>query len=449
MQGEQATEILSALGKGGSTAFFYNFRQWYLPDSPQIQLLVVALADDNEHGKIWLLVAEANEPVVAAAVNALAGVEISQAALTDLARACQVPLVDLSQPLKLEPVSIPKPWGQEIWYTGIEQRGLSLVSDGNYAVPLAWLIGILPGYLTGVGDQPPNLLKILDPLPDPVYGDLYFELHQEKREVYVVTHVDKEAWPDGIGGIRYGFSDEMRKRFDNDRAFRSAYRDAVKAYRGVRKQVDVLIDGMRKRDGIAPDEPVPALQAKQWHGEVPGELRETEALLREAMDSFTQLMPLQVGDVVKVPLLMPHALQHGVRTVEFQTPAYERKILSFAQKVLTQKSWDTNEAVELMILDPAEAQGLTVLEDGEAVKREQIVSFPDFAVQRITLEKDASWLLPKIESYALVIAVVGTLGFGVRKISSEQAVFVPAYCEDIEFRNLSVGPCVVLVSFPR
>src|SRR5690625_7657891 len=46
------------------------------------------------------------------------------------------------------------------------------------------------------------------PLPVEVVGDLYFELHEEKREVYVVTSIDPQAWPEGIGAIRYGRSEE-------------------------------------------------------------------------------------------------------------------------------------------------------------------------------------------------------------------------------------------------
>jgi hypothetical protein len=172
-----------------------------------------------------------------------------------------------------------------------------------------------------------TLLKILDPSSTPVLGDLYFELHEEKREVYVVTHIDREAWPDGVGYIRYGFAPERVGQFANEAEFRSAYLAAVQAYESVRRALDSL------PEGAEPDRELLAL----------------EPVLREGMNSFTGLRALRVGDVVEVPLLVPHALLHGVRTVEFQTPTYERKILSFAQKVLTQDHWDTTVGVESFI----------------------------------------------------------------------------------------------------
>ena len=42
----------------------------------------------------------------------------------------------LTRPFELETVSIQKPWGQEVWYSGIEQRGVSTVKS----VPLPWLL---------------------------------------------------------------------------------------------------------------------------------------------------------------------------------------------------------------------------------------------------------------------------------------------------------------------
>ena len=70
-----------------------------------------------------------------------------------------------------------------------------------------------------------------------------------------------------------------------------------------------------------------------------------EKNLRQEMNSFTSMHTLRVGDVISIPTYTPHALQHGVRAIEFQTPHYERQILSFAQKVLTQSDWDTESAI--------------------------------------------------------------------------------------------------------
>ncbi|MBV1931890.1 MAG: hypothetical protein KUG71_09250 [Porticoccaceae bacterium] len=471
--------VLADLGKGGFAVFRCNLTQWYLPGKPLLELLVVALADYSDHPADQGADQRALKLVVtqhsSAAEQALAGLDItggglSVDVLSSLAAAWEVPVIDLAGPLVLEPVAIPKPWGQEIWYTGMEQRGLSLVTDGRHSIPLAWLIAVFPAFLMGAISKEksglngemvePNLLKILDPLPEPVYGDLYFELHEEKREVYVVTHIDKQVWPEGVGAIRYGFSTVARGRYRSESAFRSAYLEAVSAYRELRKQIDADIDKMRTRDGLGLNEAVSAEQAKIWQRELPPELIAEEVSLRDEMDGFTELRSLSLGDVVKVPLLTPHALQHGVRTVEFQTPVYERKILSFAQKVLTQNNWDTAEAMELMPMEseqdlnpgqapePALNNPLVEFEDSAEVRCEQVVVFEDFQVQRITLQPGAEWLLPGNGAYSLVMTIQGVLSLSGQQVRHEQAVFVPVSCGDINLQNLAAGPCVALISQP-
>lgn len=462
--------VLGGLEKGACVVFRCDCEQWYLPDKPLLELLVMALADQQDRRVLKLVVTRFSSAAEQALSDLAIGEGASPAkALSTLASVWQVPVINLAEPLGLEPVAIAKPWGQEIWYTGMEQRGLSLVTDGRRSIPLAWLAAIFPTYLMGATSahgpdsggavRTPNLLKILDPLPEPVYGDLYFELHEKKREVYVVSHIDKQAWPEGVGAIRYGFSSTARGRYNSESEFRSAYLKAVSAYRLIRKQLDDCIDEMRSRDNIDLNEAVSVEQAKIWAGELPEELSAQEALLRAEMDSFTELRPLRLGDVVKVPLLTPHALQHGVRTVEFQTPVYERKILSFAQKVLTQKDWDTAEAMELMppeaeqpVKAEAPAQAvvgeLADIDGGTAVRHEQIVVFEDFHVQRITLNSKAVWTLPVGAAYSLVMTLQGVLDINGREVRPEQAVFVPSSCQSVKLRSLAAEPCVVLISQP-
>src|SRR5690606_22232694 len=105
----------------------------------------------------------------------------------------------LDSPVALEPVVIPKPWGREVWYTGYEARGESRVVGAGGTMGLAGYLALAPEMLTG--NRPVVLLKVLDPSPVPVLGELYLEVHEHKREVYVVTHVDAGAWPDGTGYI--------------------------------------------------------------------------------------------------------------------------------------------------------------------------------------------------------------------------------------------------------
>ena len=48
------------------------------------------------------------------------------------------------------------------------------------------------------------LLKTFIQVAVKIIGDLYYELHEKKWEVYVVTEIDKTAWPSGTGIIKAG-----------------------------------------------------------------------------------------------------------------------------------------------------------------------------------------------------------------------------------------------------
>lgn len=356
----------------------------------------------------------------------------------------------LDQPWRLQVVRIPKPWGQEIWYTGVEERGVCRVEgeDGG-SVPLPWLLETLPALATG-GARELVLLKILDPRPEPVWGDLYFELHEEKREVYVVTRVDPQAWPDGVGAIRFGFEPSVVASYEDEAAFRLAYRRAVAAYEEVRREIDGLLDGCRGRAGVGLNEAVAPEQMQRWLAGLPEELLERERQLREAMDAFTCSLPLRIGDVVKVPCLTPHSLQHGVRTVEFQTPVYERKILSFAQKVLTQGHWDTGDAVALMQVRTPVAEAFATVSEADGVLAERIVDFDDFEVQRWRIAAGGRHEMPLSGRYALIMAVEGMarLGSPGLTLAPEQACLVPATLASLAVQNAGPQALTLLVAVP-
>ena len=190
-------------------ALRFDFAQYYLPTAPSITLLAILLKDK---GGLRLLLTDKSSQLEAALATMIEPLTADNLRL--LASHLAAPYLNLDQALLLSPIAITKPWGQEIWYTGIAARGQS-------NVPIPWLLVLLPKRLLGAEQTSLNLLKILDPLPEPVYGDLYFELHEEKREVYVVTHVDPQSWPDGEGSIRFGFEASVRDEFDSPDEFRS------------------------------------------------------------------------------------------------------------------------------------------------------------------------------------------------------------------------------------
>ena len=222
----------------------------------------------------------------------------------------------------LEPALVPKPWGREDWYSGVEARGESRVRAGDASVPLS-------EYLTAQGRTAPIvLLKVLRPTS----GDLYMEVHETKHEVYVVDAVDASRWPTS-GAMLLGANPSARAELGDD-AFRNALRRraaAAEAGRGSTEDVAAL---------LAPTE-------------------------------------LRVGDVVVIPPGTPHSLLCGVTVVEFQTPVFERRILAATGPVTTQTGWDVAAAVAAMNLDavPAVVRG-----GGSKV----VAETADFAVVRLT-----------------------------------------------------------------
>lgn len=436
--------VLDVLGKHGAGAaiFKYPFSADHLPLRPTQQLVGAFVIVNAEN--VFGLVSDN----VRCAQQWCADHRLSITTLAEFATALGAPFFNLTEPVALEPVGIDKPWGQEIWYTGIEARGQSRVSDGIHSIPLPWLLSLAPQRLLANSGSQINLLKILDPLPDAAYGDLYFELHEKKQEVYVVAAVDRAAWPDGIGAIRFGFNPELRAQYKTDEDFKSAYRAAVLAYEQVRRALDQLIDGKRVAAGRALGEPVPVRTLRQWEQSLPTEMVAREKSLGANMNRFTALRPLRVGDVVKVPRLTPHALQHGVRTVEFQTPVYERKILSFGQKVLTQDHWDTAAAIDIMTLDPPVDDDFEELGSGDGWRLDRIVAFADFQVRRLSLGAARHWQLPCTGNYGLVMVVVGHVRCGGHAMGAESAVLAPAGRRPLSILNDGLTTAVVLIAEP-
>ena len=316
----------------------------------------------------------------------------------------------VDQPVQLSPVHVAKPWGQEIWYSGIEARGESEVITPNGRLKLSVYLDIDRG--ATCNHQELVLLKVLDPNPSPVLGDLYFEVHEEKREVYVVTAIDRGAWPDGRGQIRFGMNQTLRESFGNDDAFRAAYLAAVEDYEQVRRAIDNGGQGLTAE----------------------------ELAKRTAMDAFTALTALEIGDVIAVPKWVPHSLQHGVRVIEFQTPTYERHIISFAQRVLTQDHWDSQHAVKHMSVEPVAAIEFETVASGI----ERIVSFEDFGVWRVTVEPGMRLAMPGGVPYAICTPLDGAIRVGVLPLTPEQACLVPtAALETTHITAAATARCLI------
>ena len=375
--------------RGFCIHFEYEHNQSYLSAGGSISLHVIAFNNGGEHQA--LVTAASIGPLIKKHQHADDAFELLAAELS------QTPIA-INQPLQLEPVFIPKPWGQEVWYTGIEDRGTSTVAN----VPIAWLLDVFSKELGSNGA--PLLLKILDPHPAPNLGDLYFEMHEQKVEVYVVTHIDDDAWPNGSGKIRYGFNQSRIKEYESTADFLNDYVKQVSAYREVRQTSDDRIGALKREEGIEPGMPVSPQHYERLIARIPTALTQQELSLRDEMYEFTATRDLGIGDVVTVAPFVPHSLQHGVRVIEFQTPHYERFILSFGQEVLTQDHWDTEAAIGLARTEEASIPEVKNLMPGQDL----VADFDEFKVIRIRLDSGQSTQVD-LKSYVIAMGVDGEM----------------------------------------
>jgi hypothetical protein len=308
------------------------------------------------------------------------------------ARRMEAAVVSNREPMRLEVCYVPKPWGREGWLTGIEKRGVSRVRSATGATALPYALGMFPVPISGEKQEPPILVKTLEPLPQPVYGDLYLEVHREKWETYVVLDVNREAWPEGVGRLRAGLDAEVMDTYRArdgslwERRLADDLSQAIRDYEQVRRRIDERLDVALRERGENPQEPVPPDRHRELLADVPADLRAEEEQRREAVERFVGRVPLHPGSVVTLPPGVLHSLQHGVKVIEFQTPTYERLIAMFAQKVLTQPHWDVQDAIALMEKAPYEAPTPEVLTREEGLSVQRIVDFPQFAVDRVALE---------------------------------------------------------------
>jgi len=359
------------------------------------------------------------------------------------------PWLPLNAPVKLLNHREAKPWGSEIWYTGIEKRGVCDVQfSSGHRLSLPAYLTLLTHAKTRASETipAPSLLKILDPLPDPSRGSLYIEVHREKWETYIVSGVDKNAWPTGEGEVLFGFSSEKITQFNGDSdSFLVALQADVEKYEKVRRRLDGETLEPQRPDDI-----------------------EREKQLWQTVRSYFGILKVTVGSVIEVPPFTPHSLQHGVRVVEFQTPTYERWILAFNQQVQTQKHWDTFQALaaarfqvgtrQLQSNSQSEEHLLpTPQKDPKHAANlgwKRIVDFPQFKVFRTSLNSGDSIAveLQPDASFTIVFVVSGLIQINSRHgeqllaLSAEEAALVPAdaVIQGLELLADPASPALVL-----
>ena len=338
----------------------------------------------------------------------------SRDAFFNLTESNQMSALVLNTPLVLDPVTVKKPWGEEIWFSGIEERG---VSSSN-GIPINFLFEIFGEFLGC--SKPPILLKILAPNPEPNLGDLYFELHEKKTEVYVVTDINPESWPNGTGKIRLGFNLEEIQRNGSPERFIEEYLSSVEKYQQCRNYIDSKLDEMKISLGLSQDEIIESKLYQTLIAALDRNVVNEEKMLREEMYKFTKLHEIKIGDAVKVNPYIPHSLQHGVRVVEFQTPHYERYILSFGQKVITQGHWDTKAALTKAKVSETKVERPKKMD----AFQDMVADFEEFNVVRAILPSGKE-LEIKEKGYCLIMGIFGETRLGSEIIKNEKAFFIP------------------------
>lgn len=341
------------LNAGVARLALIAFRPFWLQPKHASVLEQWLLVHRDTHAITWSVWQGYSGSAVQIEAKARAAVSAGDADVVQelLARLPSTVRVNRADVLFCSPLTVPKPWGKEIWYTGVEARGVcEVVTPNRSRVPLPHLELAL-GIARPESASALPLVKELDPSPFHFLGELYTELHEQKAEVYVVTAIDRALYPRGAGRVRLGFEapwgdperEELRKRLHAYEAARSAVDQAL-----VRQ--GVAFSGSANAQASA-DPWIERLS--RIRTQIDPALVQEEQRAYAASAKLYRYAELRCGDVVRVPTQTPHALQPGVRVVEFQTPHYERRILSSNQKVLTQEAWDVDAGMSQVDCDTA------------------------------------------------------------------------------------------------
>lgn len=289
---------------------------------------------------------------------------------------------DLAAPSKLEPITIAKPWGEEIWHTGMEARGESRVSGLEGSLPLSAFLALAPAQIAG--DLPVVLLKILASRAEAALGELYLEVHREKAEAYLVTAVDEGAWPGRRALLRYGINQQLRAQVGNDQQLRAQVAMAARAL----------------------------------------EVKPNDTSLRQQLEALIGTIAIEPGSRLQLTPGVPHGLPNGVRVVEFQTPSYERLILAASQPVATQPHWDCAAAADAMTLDAVDPMPVSryPLPAGQRA----LAGFDNFGARTLTLDSALPrQTLPPTRGAAVLMCTVGRVAVGELSLGPEEAALVP------------------------
>ena len=320
--------------------------------------------------------------------------------------------IQLEVPVPLKPTKVEKPWGHELWYTGMEARGESHVVTPQGDLPLSRFLTLSPEISR---NTPIILIKQLNPHSEPMLGDLYLEAHHTKHEVYFVTNIDRGAWPQGDAKIRLGINQTIRSKYNSDNDFRQAYLESIEEYRLAHDLEDNTKESVQDK-----------------------------IRFRQKMNTFTNMVSVTEGTIIDVPPLIPHSLQHGVQVLELQTPTYERMVISASQPLATLENWDSEQAVNEISFSSATVYKQTKIERGFI----PVASPKGFEAWKIQIEPGDTHLFEADLAYGICVTIDGNSVIGELPQTKNEACFIPGSSLPIHFRNTAKVPAVCLVSGP-
>ncbi|MBT4518842.1 MAG: hypothetical protein HOC23_02455, partial [Halieaceae bacterium] len=133
----------SAQAQGASLLLVdFTLEQYWLPGAPSIELTALYCRDGKRTG-------------VSVTDRQLNKLDMTPVSLYyHWAGEHAFTVVFLGDPLPLCPQQVAKPWGQEIWYTGVESRAVCGLGDASGMSPIPWVQAVMPGQAVGQPGQP-------------------------------------------------------------------------------------------------------------------------------------------------------------------------------------------------------------------------------------------------------------------------------------------------------
>ena len=126
----------------------------------------------------------------------------------------------------------------------------------------------------------------------------------------------------------------------------------------------------------------------------------------------------------------------------------------FAQKVLTQKHWDTEDAISKIETEVYHPPKLDRIHNSEYLNVERFSDFPQFNFDRIRIAPKTTYEDQLDERYQLLIIISGqatvvTQSRNSNNLKKEESLFLPVSMESYLIENIGKNQLVCLKATPK